>query len=83
MRTTITKEIEVEVELDDDDIKEILEGLSREDVEGAKVRAEGQQQLVSRLRQLRAAGRIVLELPSETPQLKDLPEGTHVVINVK
>jgi polysaccharide biosynthesis/export protein len=48
--------------------------ISREDVEGAKVRAEGQQQLVSRLRQLRAAGRIVLELPSETPQLKDLPE---------
>src|SRR5688572_5257736 len=33
--------------------------ISREDVEGAKVRAEGQQQLVSRLRQLRAAGRIV------------------------
>src|SRR5262245_52786359 len=48
--------------------------ISKEDVEGARVRAEGQQQLVSRLRQLRAAGRIVLELPLPQPQLKDLPE---------
>jgi protein involved in polysaccharide export with SLBB domain len=47
---------------------------SREDVEGARVRAEGQQHLVARLRQLKAAGRIVLELPLQQPQLKDLPE---------
>jgi protein involved in polysaccharide export with SLBB domain len=47
---------------------------NKEDVEGARVRAEGQQQLLARLRVLRAAGRIVLELPMEQPQLKDLPE---------
>ncbi len=47
---------------------------NKEDVEGAKVRAEGQQLLVARLRQLKAAGRIVLELPIQQPQLKDLPE---------
>ena len=47
---------------------------SKEDVEGARLRAEGQQQLVARLRQLKAAGRIVLELPIQQPQLKDLPE---------
>jgi len=48
--------------------------ISKEDVEGARIRAEGQQQLVARLRVLKAAGRIVLELPMEQPQLKDLPE---------
>ena len=47
---------------------------TRDDVEAARVRAEGQQQLVTRLRQLKAAGRIVLELPMQQPQLKDLPE---------
>lgn len=47
---------------------------SKEDVEGARVRAEGQQQLLARLRVLKAAGRIVLELPVQQPQLKDLPE---------
>jgi len=48
--------------------------VEKEDVEGARVRAEGQVQLISRLRQARATGRIVLELPTEQPQLKDLPE---------
>jgi len=48
--------------------------VEKEDVEGARVRAEGQVQLISRLRQARATGRIVLELPTEQPQMKDLPE---------
>jgi protein involved in polysaccharide export with SLBB domain len=48
--------------------------LSKEDVEAAKLRAEGQQQLLARMRNLKAAGRIVLELPIQLPQLKDLPE---------
>jgi protein involved in polysaccharide export with SLBB domain len=48
--------------------------ISKEDVEGARVRAEGQQQLVLRLRNLKAAGRIVLELPVQKPEMKDLPE---------
>jgi len=46
----------------------------KEDVEGARLRAEGQKLLVARLRQARATGRIVLELPIEQPQMKDLPE---------
>jgi len=48
--------------------------LEREDVEGARLRAEGQKQLITRLRQARATGRIVLELPIEQPQMKDLPD---------
>ena len=48
--------------------------VEKEDVEGARVRAESQVQLISRLRQARATGRIVLELPTEQPQMKDLPE---------
>jgi len=47
---------------------------SKDEAEGARIRAEGQQQLLARLRQFKAAGRIVLELPAQQPQLKDLPE---------
>jgi hypothetical protein len=43
-------------------------------VEAARVRAQGQLQLITRLRQARATGRIVLELPIDQPQMKDLPE---------
>jgi protein involved in polysaccharide export with SLBB domain len=46
----------------------------KEEVEGARVRAQGQMQLITRLRAARATGRIVLELPTEQPQMKDLPE---------
>ena len=48
--------------------------VEKEDVEGARLRAEGQKLLISRLRLARATGRIVLELPTEQPQMKDLPE---------
>jgi polysaccharide export outer membrane protein len=48
--------------------------LDKEDVQGASVRAEGQKQLISRLRQARATGRIVLELPIDQPLMKDLPD---------
>jgi protein involved in polysaccharide export with SLBB domain len=48
--------------------------LEASEVEGAKVRAEGQRVLISRLRLARATGRIVLELPIEQPQMKDLPD---------
>jgi protein involved in polysaccharide export with SLBB domain len=46
----------------------------KEEVEAARVRAQGQMQLITRLRQARATGRIVLELPIDQPQMKDLPE---------
>jgi protein involved in polysaccharide export with SLBB domain len=48
--------------------------VEKEDVEGARLRSEGQKLLITRLRLARATGRIVLELPIEQPQMKDLPE---------
>lgn len=48
--------------------------LTKEDAETAKLQAEGQRQLVARLRQIRATGRIVLELSPERAQLRDLPD---------
>jgi protein involved in polysaccharide export with SLBB domain len=48
--------------------------LETAEVEAAKARAQGQQVLISRLRLARATGRIVLELPMQQPQMKDLPE---------
>jgi hypothetical protein len=48
--------------------------ISPEDVQSAKLQADGQKQLVGRLRQIRASGRIILELTPERSQLKDLPE---------
>lgn len=40
----------------------------------AKAEAESRQGLLARLRQVRATGRIVLELPQEGAQMKDLPD---------
>ena len=48
--------------------------LSREEADAAKVQAEGQRQLVDRLRQIRATGRIVLELSPERMEMRDLPD---------
>lgn len=48
--------------------------VSKEEVESSKVQAQGQQQLVARLRQIKATGRIVLDLPAAHVQLKDLPD---------
>jgi protein involved in polysaccharide export with SLBB domain len=48
--------------------------IAKEDVDGARAQAEGQKLLVARMRQARATGRIVLELPAQEPQMKDLPD---------
>jgi polysaccharide export outer membrane protein len=48
--------------------------LSREDIDNAKAKAEAQAALVARLRKVQATGRIVLEIPPESAQLKDLPD---------
>lgn len=48
--------------------------ISKEDIEAARVQAESQRQLLSRLRQMKAAGRIVLDLPYAEAQMKDLPD---------
>lgn len=50
--------------------------LSQQEAETMKVQAESQRQLVARLRTMRASGRIVLELPAQQAQLKDLPDLT-------
>src|SRR5262249_23723306 len=43
------------------------------EVGNLRLRAEGQQRLIDRLRQIRASGRIVLELAPDHAELKDLP----------
>jgi polysaccharide export outer membrane protein len=48
--------------------------LTREDAEIARLRAESQRRLVERLREIKATGRIVLELHPDRMQLKDIPE---------
>lgn len=48
--------------------------LAQEDVESAKVQAASQVALVAKMRQVKATGRIVMELPEQNPQLKDLPD---------
>lgn len=50
--------------------------LSQQEAETMKVQAESQRQLLARLRTMRASGRIVLELPAQQAQLKDLPDLT-------
>ena len=48
--------------------------LSKEEADTAKTAAEGQLALVQRLRKVRASGRIVLEVPPEQAQLRNLPD---------
>ena len=48
--------------------------LSKEDVDAAKAQATSQAALVSKMRQVKATGRIVMDLPEQNPQLKDLPD---------
>lgn len=53
-----------------------LGALSQQEAETLKVQADSQRQLVARLRAMRASGRIVLELPAQQAQLRDLPDLT-------
>lgn len=50
--------------------------LSQQDVEAQRVQVESQRQLLGRLRAMRASGRIVLEIPAQQAQLRDLPDLT-------
>lgn len=49
-------------------------GVEQGETEFLRLRAEGQRQFLARLRQARASGRIVLELPLQQAQMKDLPD---------
>ncbi|MGZ8258079.1 MAG: SLBB domain-containing protein [Methylotenera sp.] len=48
--------------------------LSKEDVESAKAEAQAQQALLAKMRQVKATGRIVLEIPEYAVELKNLPD---------
>ena len=48
--------------------------LSKDEVENLKAQSETQKQLAAKLRQIKASGRIVLELPRELVQVKDFPD---------
>ena len=48
--------------------------LSSEDTATAGAQAGAQMALVAKMRQVRATGRIVMELPEQNPQIKDLPD---------
>ena len=48
--------------------------LSKEESENLKAQSEGQRVLMSKLRQVKATGRIVLEMPRDQTQIKDIPD---------
>lgn len=48
--------------------------LSKDDVDAAKLQAQSQQALLAKMKQVKATGRIVLEIPDQNPQVSDLPD---------
>jgi protein involved in polysaccharide export with SLBB domain len=48
--------------------------LAKEDVEASRAQAASQTALIAKMRQVRAIGRIVMDLPDQNPQLRDLPD---------
>lgn len=48
--------------------------LSKEDVMAAKEQVTAQTALIAKMREVRATGRIVMDLPEQSPQLNDLPD---------
>ena len=48
--------------------------LSKEDVDANKAQIASQTALIAKMRQVKATGRIVMDLPEQNPQLKDLPD---------
>jgi protein involved in polysaccharide export with SLBB domain len=48
--------------------------LSKEEADTARQQSAAQAALVAKMRQVKATGRIVMDLPGQNPQLKDLPD---------
>ncbi|MDE2118208.1 MAG: SLBB domain-containing protein, partial [Betaproteobacteria bacterium] len=48
--------------------------LSAQDVDAAKAQVQSQQALIAKMRQVKATGRIVMEMPEQNTQVKDLPD---------
>lgn len=54
--------------------KSVTSALTAQEVEAAKTQALAQQTLVAKMRQVKATGRIVMEIPEKNAQVKDLPD---------
>lgn len=54
--------------------KAVSGALSAQDVDAARVQAQSQQALIAKMRQVKASGRIVMEMPEQGSQVKDLPD---------
>ncbi len=54
--------------------KTVTSALSAQDIEAAKTQALAQQTLIAKMRQVKAVGRIVMEIPEKNAQVKDLPD---------
>lgn len=48
--------------------------LSKDDVSASQAQAESQRSLIAKMRQVKATGRIVMDMPDEKAQVKDLPD---------
>jgi len=64
----------LEVEVQRTAAKSVSTALSKEDADASKAQAASQTALIAKMRQVKATGRIVMEMPEQNPQLKDLPD---------
>ena len=48
--------------------------LTKEDIDANKAQIASQTALITKMRQVKATGRIVMDMPEQNPQLKDLPD---------
>ncbi len=48
--------------------------LSKEDIEASKTQVQAQQALIAKMKQVKASGRIVLEMPEYAVEMKNLPD---------
>lgn len=64
----------MEEEVNRSQANKVQSSLDKEDVDNAKYQTEAGLALVARFRKVRATGRVVLEIPPDSVQLKDLPD---------
>ena len=64
----------LEVEVQRTANKTASAAFSSEEIATAKAQAASQTALIAKMRQVKATGRIVMEMPEQNPQLKDLPD---------
>ncbi len=57
-----------------DSVNKVQSALTPEDIANTKAQEAAQAALVARLRNVHATGRVVLEIPPNAEQLKDLPD---------